>query len=296
MVGLSKRKTYLQATLYLLPALLIIFTFVIYPIFGAFGMSFYEKYNIFKFVGEGFSFVNYVEVLQDELFVLSLYNTAIYTIWVVPISIAIALFLAVMLNTKLRGMEVYETLYFIPYITNVIAIGLAFRFIFHSNYGIINYALGWIGIDPIVWLNDPEYSLIALIIFGVWGGLAFKIVVFLAGLQGIDKQYYQAAKIDSASSWTVFSKITLPLLSPMIAYITVISLIASFKVYVEVIGLFGGSAGPANSAMTIVYYVYDKFYGSGRPTIAAAASVLMFGMILIMTFVQMWVNKKNTHY
>lgn len=296
MVGLSKRKTYLQATLYLFPALIIIFGFVIYPLFGAFSMSFYENYNIFKFEGSGLSLVNYIDVLSDELFILSLKNTAIYTIWVVPISIAIALFIAVMLNTKLRGMDIYETLFFLPYITNVIAIGLAFRFIFHSNYGILNYVLGYLGIDPIVWLNDAQYSLIALIIFGVWGGLAFKIVVFLAGLQGIDKQYYQAAKIDSASRWTTFSKITLPLLSPMIAYITVISLIGSLKVYVEVVGLFGAVPGPADSAMTIVYYVYDRFYGAGRPTIAAAASVILFGIILLMTFGQMWLNRRNTHY
>jgi multiple sugar transport system permease protein len=214
----------------------------------------------------------------------------------VPVSILIALFIAVLLNNKMRGMKFFETLYFLPYITNVIAIGLAFRFIFHSNYGVLNIVMNAFGIDPIVWLNDPTYALPALMIFGIWGGLAFKIVVFLAGLQGIDKQYYQAAKIDSASAWTTFRKITLPLLSPMIAYITVISLIGSFKVYVEVVGLYGARPGPANSAMTIVYYVYERFYGSQEPTIAAAASVIMFGMILIMTFLQLAVNKRRVHY
>jgi len=294
-VGKTTKKTYLQAFLYLLPALLIIFTFVIYPLIRSFYMSFFTDYNIFKHTGSGFGFVSYVKVLQSETFWKALKNTAIYTAVVVPISIIISLGIAVLLNNKLKGMKIFETLYFLPYITNVIAIGLAFRFIFHSNYGFLNYILTGLGMDPVVWLNDTKYALISLIIFGIWGGLAFKIVVFLAGLQGIDKQYYQAAKVDGASKWTVFRRITLPLLSPMIAYITVISLIGSFKVYVEVVGLFG-NAGPADSAMTLVYYIYELFYSSYKPVLAAAASVIMFGIILILTFIQLALNKRNVHY
>jgi len=259
-------------------------------------MSFFTEYNIFKHTGSGFGLINYLEVLKDDMFWLALKNTALYTVGVVPVSIVISIFIAVLLNNKLRGMKIFETLYFLPYITNVIAIGLAFRFIFHSNYGILNYFLNIIGIDPVNWLNDPKYALVSLMIFGIWGGLAFKIVVFLAGLQGIDKQYYQAAKVDGANKWMTFRKITLPLLSPMIAYITVISLIGSFKVYVEVVGLYGARPGPANSAMTLVFYIYEKFYGSQEPTLAAAASVLMFAMILVLTFLQLYVNKKKVHY
>ncbi len=296
MVGKTNKKLYTQVLFYLSPALLIILTFVIYPLVRSVYMSFFTEYNIFRHTGSGFGFQNYIEVFQDDLFWLSMKNTALYTIWVVPISIVIALFIAVLLNNKMRGMKAFETMFFLPYITNVIAIGLAFRFIFHSKYGILNLILSKVGIDPITWLNDPKYALSALVIFGIWGGLAFKIVVFLAGLQGIDKQYYQAAKIDGASKWTTFKRITLPMLSPMIAYITVISLIGSFKVYVEVVGLYGARPGPANSAMTIVYYIYDKFYGSNEPVIAAAASVLMLVVILILTFVQLWVNKRKVHY
>lgn len=296
MVGKSKKKLYTQAFLYLAPALVIILGFVVYPLIRSVWMSFYVDYNIFKGTGSGFGFQNYVDVLKDDLFWLSLKNTAWYTLWVVPISIAIALFIAVLLNNKMKAMKVYETLYFLPYITNVIAIGLAFRFIFHSQYGILNILLGVFGIDPITWLNDPKYSLAALVIFGIWGGLAFKIVVFLAGLQGIDKQYYQAAQIDGASKWRTFWKITLPMLSPMVAYITVISLIGSFKVYVEVVGLYGARPGPGNSAMTIVYYIYDRFWGAADHLAAAAASVLMLIMILAMTFVQMQVSKRQVHY
>ncbi len=296
MVGKTKRQRLTQALLYLSPALIIIFAFVIYPLGRSIWMSFYTDYNIFKGTGSGFGLQNYIEVLNDANFWLALRNTFWYTIWVVPISIAISLFIAVLLNNKMKGMKIFETLYFLPYITNVIAIGLSFRFIFHSQYGILNIIMQQFGMDPIQWLNDPKYSLTALIIFGVWGGLAFKIVVFLAALQGIDKQYYQAAQIDGASKWRTFWKITMPMLSPMVAYITVISLIGSFKVYVEVVGLYGARPGPGNSAMTIVYYIYDRFYGANDHVIAATASVLMLIIILAMTYVQRRISNRQVHY
>lgn len=296
MVGMSKRKRNLQALAYLLPALIVIFMFIIYPLFQSFSMSFYEKYNIFKLEGSGFTFDNYINVLTDTNFHIALKNTFIYMIFSVPISIVISLVIAVLLNNKLKFGKLYQTLFFLPYVTNVIAIGLAFQFIFHSNYGILNYILGLFGIDAISWLNDVNYSLPTLIIFGVWGGLAFKIIVFLAGLQNIDEQYYQAARVDGTSKWRIFTKITVPLLSPTIAYISIISLIAAFKTYAQVVALFGARPGPSNSAMTIVYYVYDRFYGAAEYPIAAAASVILFVIILLFTFVQLYVSNKKVHY
>jgi multiple sugar transport system permease protein len=296
MVGLSKRKQYIQAFLYLFPAVFLIGLWVIYPVIGSFRMSFYTEWNIFTREGSGFGFDNYIRVWNDSQFQLAVSNTLVYTFWVVPVSIVISLFIAVLLNNKMRGMKIFESIYFLPYITNIIAIGLAFRFIFHSRLGAITTMLSWVGIDPIGWLNDPDWAIVTLIIFGVWGGLAFKIVIFMAGLQGIDPQYYQAAKIDGASRWKTFYRITLPMLAPIVAYITVISLIGAIKVYVEIIGIFGGGAsgaGPANSALSIVYYVYQKFYQESLPTIAAAASVMMFGLILVITFVQLWINKRR---
>jgi multiple sugar transport system permease protein len=296
MVGLSKRKQYFQAALYLFPAVFLIGVFVLYPVIGTIRMSFFAEWNIFQRTGEGFGLVNYVDVLTDELFFRAVTNTIYYTVWVVPVSIAISLLIATLLNSKLRGMKLLESIYFLPYITNVIAIGFAFGFIMNFDSGVLNFVLGWFGIDPIAWLTDPVWALPALIIFGVWGGLAFKIVVFIAALQGIDPQYYQAAKIDGASRFTTFRRITLPILSPIVAYITVISLIGSIKVYTEIVGLFGGTrsgAGPANSALTIVYYVYEKFYRSGEPTIAAAAAVLLFLFIFVVTVVQLAVNRRQ---
>jgi multiple sugar transport system permease protein len=296
MVGQSKKKRTLQALLYLSPALLGIGTFVIYPLIKAFSMSFYQDYNVYIHYGWGLTLENYKYVLTDPMFHKALYNTFVYMIFSVPISILIALGIAVLLNSKIKFTKMYQTVYFLPYVTNVIAIGLAFQFIFHSNYGILNAILGMIGIDPILWLNDPNWSMPALIIFGVWGGLAFKIIVFLAGLQNIDPQFYQAAKVDGTSRWRMFSKITVPLLSPIIAYITIISMIGAFKTFAQVVALFGGQPGQSDSALTIVYYVYEKFYAEGLYPIAATASVILFAIILMFTAVQMWVNKKKVHY
>lgn len=296
MVGLSKRKQYTQAFLYLFPSIFLIALWVIYPVYGSIRMSFYETWNIFTREGTGFGLDNYERVWNDPQFRLAVTNTLTYTFWVVPVSIAISLFIAVLLNNKMRGMKIFESIFFLPYITNVIAIGLAFRIIFNFRFGPITQVLGWFGMEPIRWLSDPEWALVTLIIFGVWGGLAFKIVVFMAGLQNIDKQLYQAAKIDGASRLKTFFRITLPMLAPIVAYISIISLIGSIKVYVEIIGLFGGGAGgagPLNSALSIVYYVYQKFYQENLYPIAAAASVLMFVFILIITFVQLWINKRR---
>jgi len=293
MVGLSKRKQYIQAFLYLFPAVFLIGLWVIYPVYGSIRMSFYETWNIFTREGTGFGFDNYIRVWNDSQFQLAVSNTLVYTFWVVPVSIIISLFIAVLLNNKMRGMKIFESIFFLPYITNIIAIGLAFRIIFNSRFGPINQVLSLFGVDAIRWLTDPDWALTTLILFGVWGGLAFKIVVFMAGLQNIDPQYYQAAKIDGANQLKIFFRITLPMLAPIIAYITIISLIGAIKVYVEIIGLFGGSAGPLDSALSIVYYVYQKFYQENLYPIAAAASVMMFAFILVVTFIQLWINKRR---
>ncbi len=255
-------------------------------------MSFFTDYNIFKHHGSGFGLNSYIKVLNDGNFRLSVVNTLKYTVVTVPVAVAISLFIAVLLNSRIRGWKVFQSIYFIPYVTNLIAIGLSFRFLFHSKYGLLNIVMTKFGAAPIQWLNDVNYSLPALMIFGIWAGLAFKIVVFLAGLQNIDKQYIEAAQVDGAKPWQIFFRITLPLLLPVLAYILIISVIGALKTYVEVVSLFQ-RAGPANSAMTIVYYVYDEFYNANNPVIASAASVLLFIGILIITLIQQKVLHKD---
>lgn len=278
-------KKNLKAYLYLFPALLVISVFVIYPMIRSVYMSFFIDYNIFKHTGEGIGLKNYTSVLNDTKFFLSVVNTIKYTVVVVPVSVAISLVIAALLNTKVKGWRFFQNLFFLPYVTNLMAIGLAFRVIFHSEYGVLNYLLSIVGIAPVSWLSDANYSLISLMIFGIWSALAFKIVVFLAGISNIDKSYFEAAQVDGANAIQTFFHITLPQLMPVISYIMIVSVIGSLKTYIEVVGLFG-NGGPANSASTIVYYVYDVFYNANKYPKAAAAAVILFVMILILTFIQ----------
>ena len=281
-----------KAYLYLLPAFLVIATFVIYPMIRSVYISFFKDYNIFKHSGSGFGLESYIKVLKDTKFIQSVGNTFTYTMFTVPISVTISLFIAVLLNSRIRGWKMFQSAFFIPYVTNLIAIGLAFQFLFHSQYGFINLVMTKLGFESVQWLNNVEYSMPALIIFGVWAGLAFKIVVFLAGLQNIDRQYLEAARADGANGWQIFTRVTVPLLLPVLAYVLIISVIGALKTYVEVVGLFQ-NAGPANSAMTIVYYVYDRFYNAGQAHIASAASVMLFISILIITLIQQKVLHKE---
>jgi multiple sugar transport system permease protein len=292
MVGQNKKKTTLQAFLYILPALIIIIAFVIYPLIHTVRMSFYSEFNIFKRVGSGFGLDSYIRVLKDSSFRKAVANTFIYAFVTVPVSLVFSLIIAILLNSGIKGAKFFQTAYFLPYVTNAIAIGLAFRFIFHSQYGILNKFLGLFGIHAIQWLNDPHWAMPALCIFGIWSGMAFKIVIFLAGLQGIDKQLYQAARIDEASRWSQFVHITVPQLAPITSYQLVIAIIGAFKAYVEVIGLFG-DAGPIDAAMTMVYYMFEQFYAKSHYTEAAASGVLMFLIIMLFTIIQLKLSNRK---
>lgn len=276
--------------LYLLPSMFIMLAFTIYPLIRAFIMSFLGDYSIINGSYTSIGFENYKTLLTDKDFILSLRNTAIYVVCVVPASIFLSLVIAVLINNCTRFKAVFQTIYFLPYVTSVIAIGIVWRWMFNSNYGLINYFLGLFGIEPVQWLNLPQYAMPALIIFAIWKSMAFNILIFLAGLQTIPEDIYRAARIDSTPRLRVFTKITVPSLAPMIVYSSVIGMIGAFKVYNEVFSLFQGKAGPANSAMTIVYYVYDKFYNSYKYGVAAAGSVVLFLIILVLTQIQLRVT------
>lgn len=281
---------------YILPACIIIAVFTLYPLFKAFAMSFYENYDFFNNTVGACGTGNYSYLAGDETFHKALANTLIYVLFVVPSSIILSLFIAVILNGKIRFKKFFQTVFFLPYVTSVIAVGIAWSWIFHSKYGLLNYFLSLFGISPIGWLNDPKTALWALIIFSIWKSLAFHIIIFLAGLQNIQPQYYQAARVDAAPKWRIFIKITVPLLSPMIAYSAIMELISSFKVYNEVYALFGGKAGPADSAITLVYYIYEKFYGNWDFGTASAAAVVLFLMIFGVTLLQLFISKKKVFY
>lgn len=279
-------KKSMKGYLYLMPALIIMFIFTLYPLAKAIYMSFCEDYSIIYGTYDQIGLGNYKDLFEDAVFLKALKNTSIYVVFVVPCSIALSLLIAVLLNSKIKCQGMFQTIYFLPYVTSVIAIGIVWSWIFNSNYGLLNHMLSWFGIEAIPWLNSPDYALTALIIFSIWKSMAFDILIFLAGLQTISPDLYNAARVDATPKWRVFMKITVPGIMPMIAYAFVMGIINAFKVYNEVFSLFNGNAGPANSAITVVYYIYDKFYNSANYGVAAAASVVLFVIILSLTMLQ----------
>ena len=277
------------AWLFLLPSILIIAIFNIYPLFRSLIMSF-QKGSLLNQEFNGIK--NYQMVLSDPIFLKALKHTFLYAIVVVPASLLIALIIAWIIFEKVKHKSFFETLFFMPYVTSTIAIGVVFRYFFNDSYGMINYLLSFVGVGPINWLDNISMSIPTLIIFGIWTSLAFNIIILLAGLRNIDAEHYQISDMFGATSRETFFKITLPQLLPTVAFLLTVNLIGSFKVYTQVYALFGGKPGVANSATTVVYYIYDKFHVSGRPGIAMAATMILFVIILAVTFFQNKLLKK----
>lgn len=289
-------KSFIRGIVYISPVLIILMIFSVYPIIKIIDMSFYNKYNYIKDIVFQRGLNNYKYIFNDTEFFIALKNTVIYVLWVMPLSISISLLIAVFLNSKIKFKELFRTIYFIPFVTSTVAISMVWRWIFNSEYGVLNYLLGIVNINPINWLTDPKYSMVALIILSIWKSLGYNIIIFLAGLQNIDNQYGKAAEIDGANKWKTLTKITIPLLSPTILFVSVVSLINSFKVFGEVYALFNKIPGPLNSCLTMVYYIYNKFYNQYHYGIASAAVVVLYIIILILNFIQFRVGKKKVEY
>ena len=286
------KKNY-KGYLYLLPALIILGVFVFYPIINTIIFSFDET----KASGFKFGFGSYKYLFTDKRFLTSLFNTVIYAAIVPIISVVISLLLANTLvnlkSEKIRGM--FQSIYFLPYVTSLVAIGIVWSWLFNSEYGVINYLLSFIGINPINWLGNPKWAMTALIIFAVWKSLAFNTLILTTGIASINPQYYQAAKLDQASKGTIFREITVKLVSPIIASTYMISLIAGFKVYTEVYVLFGGRTLDG-AVSTVVRYIIDRFYGDQDFPLAFAAAVVLLIVILTVTMVQRVVSRNKIHY
>ena len=304
-----ERESNFKAWLYLAPALILLGAFTFYPLFNSFYLAFLVDYN---YLGQiktfsGYTLIgNFQEIVTDKMFWLAMKNTFIIVFVSVPISVVLALFISVALNSIKRLQGFFQTVFFLPYVTNAIAVGMAFAFLFNFDYGLVNQFLGWFGIEPTHFVDSKATwgtSMTALLVYTVWGGLAFKIMVFLSGLQSIDKQYYDAAKIDATPRWRVFRRITVPLLSPMIAYITITSFIGAFKAYRTVVGMFGVTLAPpgqlsSNSLITIVGYIYQSLYdlAPGAISLSAATAIILFIITLFFTLINMQVSKKRVHY
>ncbi len=289
-------KSSIKAYLYLIPALSVIGVFVIYPLIKSFEMSFYDKYDYFKDKVYSYGINNYKTVLSDPTFWHAMKNTMIFVVGVVPISIIISMLIALMLNSKIRFGALFRTCFFMPYVTSLVAVSIVWRWIYHKDYGVLNYLLGIIGIHPISWLNNPDISMIALIILAIWKNIGYNVIIFLAGLQTIDKQYELAAQIDGAHYFRRVWHIIIPLLSPTTFFVTIVSVISSFKIFDEVYALFnagGGMAGPSDSALTAVFYIFRKFYGEWNFGVASAASFILFLVIMIFTGLQFYYSRNR---
>ncbi len=288
-------KTIIEPILFSAPFMLICITFVIYPVINVFVMSFYENYNFIQQTYTGAGLANYKYVLQDKYFVNALKNTFIYVFTVVPIATGLALLIAIMLNNKIKFSSVFQTIFFLPMVTSSIAIGFVWRYMFNADYGMINGLLNLFGIASKPWLTHPRMAIWALIIFGIWNSLPFSIIMFLAGLQNIDPKYHIAAKLDGASGFKVLTRITIPLLAPTIALVLVVRTISASKVFNEVYALWNGSPGPASSLYTMVYYIFQQFYSKWQVGYAAAAAVILFFIVFVLTIIQLFVQKKFSY-
>lgn len=284
--------SFLKVTLYLAPALVVLGTFTVYPIFSSLLLSFYANYDYFHDVVYRYGIDNYVYLFHDPSFWRALRNTVLFVLGVVPASLALSLGFALLLRQRLFGMAAFRTVYFLPVVTSVVAISVVWRWIFHTNYGLLNYVLSWFGVSPIPWLTSPKWALPSLVILAIWKSLGYNILIFLAGLSSIPEVYEQAARVDHATPWRRFWHVTFPLLAPTTFFVSVVSVISAFKVFDEVYALFGGNAGPVRSALTLVFYIFEKFYREQDYAVAAAASYVLFLLTFLLTLLQLWIGRK----
>ena len=304
-----------KAWLYLSPAIVLLLVFTVWPIINTVRIAFLEGYNALEVLyGEQFSigFGNFISVLQYDDFMTCLGNTMLLTVLTVPLSTILALLIAVALNSIKPLQKFLQTVFFLPYVTNSIAIGMVFAAMFNiiglspdgaraTSWGIINNVIMFFGGDPVNWLNARSAyaaNIAVMVIYIVWNALPFKILILLGGLQSINKQYYDAARVDGTSKGRVLTKITVPLLSPMLAYVVITGFIGGFKEYSSIVGIFGDTMGPVGEdgkLNTMVGYIYDAlpemYYG-----IASAAALILFAIILVVTMINLQVSKKRVHF
>ena len=281
---------------YLLPFFIGVAIFTLYPIVRVIIMSFQERYRLEgSFTGWGLG--NYEYVINGipgttNYFLQGLQNTFIYVLYTVPISTALAIIIAYLLNQKLRFSALFQTAYFLPMVTSITAVGLVWRWIFNRDFGVLNALLGLFGVEKLNWLQQASNSMTVLVVFGIWSALPFTIILLLSGLQNIDDTFYTVAKVDGAKQLRIFRRITLPLLSPTIGLVLIINSISAFKVFTEVNVLFNGSPGPVSNLYTVVYYIFDMLRAKNELGRAAAAAIILFVFILMFTALQRFIQRK----
>lgn len=291
----------LKGWLYLLPAILFLGLFMIYPLIDVFVYSFEEGYNFASQTYFGTGLYNYSYVLHDPYFLQAVKNTFLLVIITVPLSTGIALLISVGLNSITRFRSWLQTIYFLPYVTNTLAVGLVFMILFKKtpySDGLINLLINRFGGASVDFIDGPYWAkMFVLCFYTIWVVMPFKILILTSALASVNQDYYNAAKVDGTSKLRTFWRITLPMISPMLFYLIITGFIGAFKAYSDAVALFGTNLNAAGMN-TIVGYVYDMLYGDsgGYPSYASAAAILLFAIVLTITCINLLVSKKNVHY
>lgn len=291
----------LKAWLYLLPAILFLGVFMVYPLIDVFVYSFEEGYNSASQTYFGTGLYNYSYVLHDPYFLQAVKNTFILVIITVPLSTGIALLISVGLHSITPLRDFLQTVYFLPYVTNTLAVGLVFMILFKKtpySDGLVNLLINWFGGDSVDFISGPYWAkMFVLCFYTIWVVMPFKILILTGALSSVNQEYYNAARVDGTSKFRTFMRITLPMISPMVFYLIITGFIGAFKAYSDAVALFGTDLNAAEMN-TIVGYVYDMLYGDsgGYPSYASAAAILLFIIILTITCINLLVSRKKVHY
>ena len=291
----------LKAWLYLLPAILFLGVFLVYPLIDVFIYSFEEGYNSASQTYFGVGLYNYSYVLHDPYFLQALKNTFILVIITVPLSTTIALLISLGLSSIQKLRNLFQTIYFLPYVTNTLAVGLVFMILFKKtpySDGFVNMILSLFGMSAIDFIDGPYWAkMFVLCFYTIWVVLPFKILILTSALASVDEDLYKAARVDGTSKGRIFRKITLPMISSMLFYLIITGFIGAFKAYSDAVALFGTNLNAAEMN-TIVGYVYDMLYGNsgGYPSYASAAAIILFSIVLTITCINLLVSKKHVYH
>lgn len=287
--------------LYLLPAMLFLGIFMVYPLIDVFIYSFEEGYNSASQTYYGTGMYNYSYVLHDPYFLQAIRNTFILVVITVPLSTLLALLISVALSSVKALKKLFQTIYFLPYVTNTLAVGLVFMILFKKTAysdGLINLVLKLFGQGPVDFIDGPYWAkMLVLCIYTIWIVMPFKVLILTSALASVNQNYYNAARVDGTSRFRIFVRITLPMISPTVFYLIITGFIGAFKAYSDSIALFGTDLNAAGMN-TIVGYVYDMLYGNGGgyPSYASAAAILLFVIVLTITCINLLVSKKHVYY
>ncbi|MBQ5952646.1 MAG: sugar ABC transporter permease [Lachnospiraceae bacterium] len=287
--------------LYLLPAIAFLGVFMVYPLIDVVVYAFEEGFNFASQTYKGVGWYNFSYVLHDPYFLQAVKNTFILVIITVPLSTGLALLISLGLNSIKPLKNLFQTVYFLPYVTNTLAVGLVFMILFKKTAytdGLVNLIINWFGAESIDWIDGPYWAkMFVMCFYTIWVVMPFKILILTSALASVNQDYYKAAKIDGTSKSRIFFRITLPMISPMIFYLVITGFIGAFKAYSDEVAIFGTDLNVAGMN-TIVGYVYDMLYGDsgGYPSYASAAALILFLIVLTITVINLMVSRKNVHY